>query len=31
LQIIDNQPLGALILDLSMPGVSGQEIFNKGA
>ena len=28
-QIIDNQPLGALILDLSMPVVSGQEILTK--
>ncbi len=29
LQIIDNQHLGALILDLSMPGVSGQEILTQ--
>ena len=29
LQIIDSQPLGALILDLSMPTVSGQEILTQ--
>jgi DNA-binding NtrC family response regulator len=29
LRIIDGQPLGAMVLDLSMPGVTGQEILTR--